>query len=267
MKRAERAAALALSLLLILSISGCGAGGNEKYRVADKLEFQELCVGFRLEDKAGEAVIAALKVLQDSGKVSELSRKWFGEDVSLLEGDPNAINNLEESIEKRTFIIGYDSGRMPFSGTNSSGIADGFDVELARAVCKELGWKAKFLPIDVSKAAVELNSGNVDCVWGGFAYDEDNKEINQSPVYMKNTIVLAALGNSKIRGIGSLSGKTLTLSENFYYNAVLESNESLKMKPEFIVRVPNGTSGCFDALNSGACNAIITDLAALDYYD
>lgn len=266
MIKKKRMTALVLSLILIISISGCGVGGNEKYRVAERLGQQEFCVAFRLEDKSGDAVIAALKVIQDSGEISELSQKWFGEDVSLLKGDPDAVNNLSEKVEKRTFIIGYDAGRLPFSGTKN-GIAVGFDVELAKAVCKELGWKAKFIPIDVSQAVVELNSGNVDCVWGGFAYDENSKDINQSPVYMKNTIVLASLRDSRVRGIGSLSGKTLTLSENFYFNEMLESNNSLKTKPEFIVRVPTGTDGCFEALNSGACNAIITDLASLDYYD
>ena len=266
MKNKSRALALVLSVLLIISISGCSTGGNDKYRVADKLAQQEFCVAFRLEDKAGEAVVAALHVLQDSGKVSELSQKWFNEDVSLLKGDPEALSNLSEDVEKRTFIIGYDSGRLPFSGSSTSGTAMGFDIDLAKEVCKQLGWKAKFIPIDVSQAVVELNSGNVDCVWGGFAYEENNTDINQSPVYMKNTIVLASLTGSNVRSIMSLSGKTLTLSENGYFNAVLEGSEALKNKPKYIVKVPGGTKECFEALDDGACNAIITDLASLDYY-
>jgi len=266
MKKKARTLALVLSILLIISISGCSTGGNSKYRVADRLEQQEFCVAFRLDDQAGEAVIAALKVLQDSGKVSELSQKWFNEDVSLLKGDPNALKNLTETVEKRTFIIGYDAGRLPFSGTTVGGMATGFDIDLAREICTQLGWKAKFLPIDVSQAVVELNSGNVDCVWGGFAYDENNTDINQSPVYMKNTIVLASLVSSNVRSVRSLSGKTLTLSENGYFNAVLEGNKALQNKPKYIVKVPGGTKECFEALNDGACNAIITDLASLDYY-
>ena len=265
MKNQVRVFAFVLSVVLLFSISGCGAGGNDKYRVADSLVQQEFCVAFRLDDKAGLAVVAALKELQDSGKVTELSQKWFNEDVSILKGDSTALELLE-TVEKRTFIIGYDAGRLPFSGTAMGGAAIGFDVDLAREVCKTLGWKAKFIPIDVSQATVELNSGNVDCVWGGFAYDVKNTKINQSPVYMKNTIVLASLVSSNVRSIRSLSGKTLTLSENGYFNSALEGNDSLKNKPKYIVRVPGGTDECFKALDSGACNAIITDLAALNYY-
>ncbi|NLH02168.1 MAG: transporter substrate-binding domain-containing protein [Clostridiales bacterium] len=266
MKIVKKFCVYILLLSLVLPMAGCSTEGNDKYRVVKKLDQQEFCVAFRLDDRAGDAVIAALQVLQDSGAVSELSRKWFGEDVSLLKADPDAIKNLSEKVGKRTFIIGYDAGRLPFSGKDSLGAPTGFDIELAKAVCKELGWRAKFISIDVSKAEVELNSGNVDCVWGGFAYDENNKNIHQSPVYMKNTVVLVSLKNSKIRRIGSLSGKTLTLSENSYHNKVLEENEALKKKPEFIVRVPNGTEDCFKALNEGSCSAIITDLKAIDYY-
>jgi len=265
MKKNIRVTACLLSLLLLISLAGCGIGGNDKYRVADKLETQKFCVAFRLDDKAGESVIAAMKVLQASGEVTKLSLKWFGEDVSLLKGDSEALADYTEDAEKRTFIVGYDAGRLPFSGKKGS-TAIGFDVELAKEVCSLLGWKAKFLPIDVSQATVELNSGNVDCVWGGFAYDESNTDIVQSPVYLENTIILASLTSSNVRSVRSLSGKTLTLSENAYYSAVLEGNTTLKNKPEYIVRVPGGTDECFEALNNGACNAIITDLAALDYY-
>ena len=142
----------------------------------------------------------------------------------------------------------------------------GFDVELAKEVCALLGWKVKFIPIDVSHAEVELNSGNVDCVWGGFAYDESYKKIDISPIYMENTVVLASLSGSKVRSAGSLSGRTLTLSENCYYNAVLEQNSTLKNKPAIINRVPGGTASCIEALNGGSCDAIITDIYALFYY-
>ncbi|MEM5767823.1 MAG: transporter substrate-binding domain-containing protein [Bacillota bacterium] len=263
----KRMSALALLLCIFMTVlSGCGLGGNEKYRVVETLAEQEFCVAFRQGDKAGEAVIAALKTLQASGEVTELSDKWFGEDRSLLKGDESALDAYTDGLEKRTFIIGYDAGRLPFSGDNAAGMPVGFDVELARLVCQTLGWRAKFLPIDVSQAKVELGSGNVDCVWGGFAYDEDNGALQQSPVYMANTIVLASLAGSGVRSVGGLSRKTLTLSENADFNAVLEANKALQTKPGYIVKVPGGTDACFKALEDGSCAAIITDLAALDYY-
>lgn len=266
MNRTKRAAALASALGLLITLCACSMREIGKYRVADSLLDQQFCIGFRSGDKVGEAVTAALAVLADSGKTRELSVKWFGEDVFLMEGDPEALDEILPTLEKRTLLIGYDEGRMPFSGKNKAGKPAGFDVELAAELCALLGWKTKYIAVDVSKAEVELNSGNVDCIWGGFAYDESFTKIDMSPIYMKNTVVLASLSGSRVKSISSLSGKTLTLSNNSYFNAVLEANPALKEKPGFIVRVPGGTEGCIDALNGESCDAIITDKAALYYY-
>ena len=106
MKNTIRIMASMLSIVILISISGCGVGGNSKYRVDEKLAEQEFCVGFRQTDKSGEEVIAALEVLQASGKVGEISNKWFKEDVSLLKGDANALDSLSDKIKTRTFING-----------------------------------------------------------------------------------------------------------------------------------------------------------------
>lgn len=265
MNKIKKPLALLLALILGVSMAGCSIGGNDKYRVVEELTDQQFCVGFRLDDKVGKYITAAMAVLQDSGAITKLSQKWFGTDASLLQGDGEALSKLLE-IPNRTLIVGYDDGRMPFSGKGSGGQPDGFDVELAKAVCKELGWKIRFIAIDVSQAEVELNSGNVDCVWGGYAYDKAAKKITQSPVYMENTIIIASLAGSKIRSKGSLSNKTLTLSENSYYSLMLEENPALEAKLSMVNRVPGGTEACFAALDEGSCDAIITDRAAIDYY-
>ncbi|MGM9527818.1 MAG: hypothetical protein ACI3UZ_05685, partial [Oscillospiraceae bacterium] len=87
-----------------------------------------------------------------------------------------------------------------------------------------------------------------------------------SPVYMKNTIVLVSLSGSGIRSARGLSGKALTLSENCYFNAVLDANETLKNRPSIINRIPGGTAACIDSLNNEGCDAIIADIYSLDYY-
>ena len=265
MRTYKKITAFSLALALLLTLTGCGLGGNDKYSVVKTLDQQQFCVAFRPDDKAGPAVIAALQELQAEGKVGELSQKWFADDVSMLEGKADAVKSLAEKPGARTFLIGCDGGRLPFSG-KENGKFTGFDVELATAVCEKLGWTAKFIAIDVSKAAVELGSGNVDCVWGGYAYNKDDKDVYTSPVYMKNTIVLASLKSGGVGSVGGLSGKTLTLSDNAYHNAMLDEYGSLKTKPAYIVRVQNGTADCFAALNGGKADAIVTDRAALSYY-
>ena len=258
--------ASALLFALILGMTGCGLGGNDKYTVVKTLSQQQFCVAFRPNDKAGPAVIAAMQELQAEGKVPELSHKWFGSDISQLTGKKGAVSALSEKPKARTLLIGCDGGRLPFSG-KENGEFTGFDVEFAKAVCEKLGWTARFIAIDVSQAAVELGSGNVDCVWGGYAYEKDNSDVTVSPVYLKNTVVLASKKDVKLYSLGSLAGRTLTLSDNAYHNAMLTQYKELKTEPAYIVRVQNGTADCFAALNDGKCDAIVTDRLAQSYYN
>lgn len=269
MKKIRSILALTLAAILMISLSGCG-GGNSKYSVIKRLEDQQFCAAFRKGDTSGEAVIAALAVLQNDGTVSSLSLKWFGKDVSLLKGDPKALETLEtelgQKIEKRTYIVGYDSGRLPISGDDAAGRATGFDVELAEAVCELLGWNVKFVAIDPADAVVELNAGNVDCAMGGYVYNAEETGIDQSPVYMNNTVVVTALKNSGINSMRGLSGKTLTVGNTGYYSDLIEKYPALSEKPKYVVTIAGDMNECFDALDGGKADAIISDLVSLDYY-
>lgn len=49
----------------------------------------------------------------------------------------------------------------------------GFDIDLAKEVCKELDIKIEFKEIDWDSKETELSSKSIDCVWNGFTYTED----------------------------------------------------------------------------------------------
>ena len=49
----------------------------------------------------------------------------------------------------------------------------GFDIDLAKEVCKELDIKVEFKEIDWDSKETELSSKAIDCVWNGFTYTED----------------------------------------------------------------------------------------------
>lgn len=49
----------------------------------------------------------------------------------------------------------------------------GFDIDLAKEVCKELDIKVEFKEIDWDSKETELSSKAIDCVWNGFTYTQD----------------------------------------------------------------------------------------------
>jgi ABC-type amino acid transport substrate-binding protein len=265
-KKQFRAVICVLCLSLLPALSGCRTGNTSKYHVVARLSEQKLAIAFRAGDTACDAVTNALAVLEDRGDVSRLSRDWFDDDLSRLRGDEGALDDWDREASARVFIVGYDAAHLPFSGVEDA-LPTGFDVELARAVCQELGWTARFIAVDVSNALVELKSGNVDCVWGALALPESPPpELSFSPVYMNNTLVVATLLGSGISGKNTLGGKTLAVSESGLFYFALSSDSSITSAPDYIVVLPGGVDDCFTALDAGEVDAIVTDLAGIEYH-
>ncbi len=94
----------------------------------------------------------------------------------------------------------------------------GFDTELAKAVFAELGYDVVFKEINWENKYIDLNSGNIDCIWNGFTSNgEDdgtprNQLVDFSYKYMVNrqSVIVRAdntattfdeLNNSAITGV------------------------------------------------------------------
>ena len=64
----------------------------------------------------------------------------------------------------------------------------GFDTELAKAVCADLGIEANFIVISWDAKEIELNSKNIDCIWNGMCITPEREEnMSISEPYLLNT--------------------------------------------------------------------------------
>ena len=64
-----------------------------------------------------------------------------------------------------TLVVGFDAEYPPYGYMDDNGDYTGFDLELAEAVCQIEGWELVKTPIDWDSKDMELNSGNIDCIW------------------------------------------------------------------------------------------------------
>lgn len=89
-------------------------------------------------------------------------------------------------------VVGYTLYE-PMNYKDNSGNLIGFDTELAEAVAEKLGMEIEFKLIEWSNKYLELDSGNINCIWNGFTYncaDDDgiqrSDKIDFSVAYMNN---------------------------------------------------------------------------------
>ena len=258
-------------ILLVLGIClSCSACGGSSYGVKTVLTLveQEYSLAFRNDDDLYFYVTAAIEQLSYEGAVEELTRKWFGDNIVKFNKKAGALDELG-TPEPQTFIIGVDINSFPVAYM-SGGNYWGFDVELAQAVCDRLGWTLQVQPIEKENVYIELYSGNIDCAWGGIALDAADLEAGrytQYGPYMENDIVVASREGSSVWNSLKLSGRNMAMPTTEEAMAALNSDEKLAKRLGQITRLAGGTPECFEYLYSGKCDAVLTDTAALYYYN
>lgn len=261
--------ALVLCLVMALSLvlAGCNntAGEDAGYKVLDEsLAAEEYGIAFRQGDVLRDEVNNALKVLKAEGKVAEVAEKWFGEDITTIVADAAALD--AGYTEGRTLKVGLDDSFPPMGYRDENNEIVGFDIDLAKAVCEKLGWGVEFIPIDWNAKEMELNSGNIDCIWNGMTLTEERKNtMNCSDPYLKNEQVLVVKANSGIETLADLAGKNIALQ------AGSSAEEALKSATELDASIAAANTYadnmyCFMDLNQGASDAVLVDSIVANWY-
>ena len=83
---------------------------------------------------------------------------------------------VDTASSSKKFVVGFDAEYPPYGYLSSDGKSyEGFDLDMAREFCNRAGYEFVAQPIDWDSKDLELNSGNIDCIWNGFTFtDREN---------------------------------------------------------------------------------------------
>ena len=112
-------------------------------------------------------------------------------------------------LDKEKMVIGY-TVYEPMNYTDENGNFTGFDTELAKLVCEELGVEPEFVIINWDTKESELAGKSIDCIWNGMTLDAE-REANMacSIPYCKNAQVVVVKNDFAYTDTSSLIGKTV----------------------------------------------------------
>lgn len=103
-------------------------------------------------------------------------------------------------------VIGLDDTFAPMGFRDKNNKLVGFDIDLAKAVGKELGVKVTFKPIDWDAKEAELKTKKIDCIWNGLSVTPGRlKSMTMSKHYLENRILIMSMD----KGINVTSAKQL----------------------------------------------------------
>lgn len=169
-------------------------------------------------------------------------------------------SNKVSKEEKGQLIIGLDDGYPPMGFRNENNEIVGFDIDLAKAVCEKLGMELKMQQISWASKEQELSSGNIDCIWNGFAYNEERaKTMTLTEPYIKGEMYFILKNGSIVREQEELKGKKIGVQTGSVQQLDLEESKfgkDVEILPysDYLMAFMDLESGGIDAV---FCSSII----------
>ena len=235
----KRLFSLALASVMALSLAGCGGSQEAATAAGTKAETEQAAA-----DTSAKAEDAA----------AEAETKAEGETAS----------EAAEGSGGGTLIVGFDQDFPPMGFMGDDGEYTGFDLELAQEVAKRLGLEYKAQPIAWDSKDMELESGNIDCIWNGFTMTGREDNYTWTEAYMANTQVFVVGKDSGIASQADLAGKVVECQVDSSAEAALKEVPDLTATFKELLTTADYNTAFMD-LEQGAVDAIAMDVIVAGY--
>lgn len=174
--------------------------------------------------------------------------------------------SVQAGVEDKTLIVGFDAEYPPFGYKDDNGEYVGFDLDLAQEVCDNLGWELVKKPINWDSKDMELNSGNIDCIWNGFTINGREDDYTWSDPYLNNEQVMVVASDSGIETLADLAGKNVVVQAASAALDALNSDDNKDLTDSFASLTENPDyNTAFMNIDSGAADAVAVDIGVAKY--
>ena len=163
-----------------------------------------------------------------------------------------------------TLIVGFDQDFPPMGFVGDNGEYTGFDLDLAKEVASRLGLEYKAQPIAWDSKDMELESGNIDCIWNGFTMTGREDDYTWTTPYMANKQVFVVANDSDIKSQADLAGKVVEVQADSSAEAALKENQDLANTFGQLLTTPDYNTAFMD-LEQGAVDAVAMDVIVAGY--
>lgn len=163
-----------------------------------------------------------------------------------------------------TLIVGFDQDFPPMGFVGDNGEYTGFDLDLAKEVASRLGLEYKAQPVAWDSKDMELESGNIDCIWNGFTITGREDDYTWTTPYMANKQVFVVANDSDIKSQADLAGKVVEVQADSSAEAALKENQDLANTFGQLLTTPDYNTAFMD-LEQGAVDVVAMDVIVAGY--
>lgn len=171
--------------------------------------------------------------------------------------------SLARVLVRRKIIIAVDKNFPPYVTYGNNGLLTGFDIEIARAVAKDMNIDIEFRPMTWQNMIDSLYKKEIDCLWSAMSVsDFENISCILSDTYMMSSLTIMVPSDSIYTSVEELSDKNVGLL-NLSSTASAASTIRSIMKNFANLQVYNDFSIAIDALKRKNIDALVLDIFSI----
>ncbi|MBB6098764.1 polar amino acid transport system substrate-binding protein [Deinobacterium chartae] len=169
--------------------------------------------------------------------------------------------------KKGVLVLGTDPQFAPFEFTNDKGEIQGFEIDLAQAIAKDLGVRLEIRSVGFGALMPgAVTSGRVDMAMSGITITDERSKIVSfsSPLYRSAQVFIVRKGNPRKFSwpAKTLAGRNIGVQANT--TGQYEADQRLKpLKAN--IKVYNNFASALADLRAGRIDTVIGDAPTVDY--
>ncbi len=183
--------------------------------------------------------------------------------VTVLAAGCGSTQKDAASSAEKVLRVGTTADFAPFEFQDADGKEyQGFDMDLIRALGKEMGYKVEIQNLNFDGLIPSLETGNVDVVVSGMSINEERKAkvLFSEPYYKSGLTIVVKKDNEAIQAFKDLSGKKVAVQIGTTSAGEVRKLANVEVK-EF-----NSSADTFMELRAGGVDAVVNDRPVNDYY-
>ena len=151
--------------------------------------------------------------------------------------------------QEKTIKIGTEGAYPPFNNLTADGKLEGFDIDIAKALCEEMKVKCEFVAQDWDGIIPALQAGKFDAIIASMSITPERAEkVDFTHKYSNTPPAIVAPKDSDIKGVDKedLAGKTIGVqgsTTHFNYSTKTYTDSTVKAYPtaqEYQLDLANG---------------------------
>lgn len=165
--------------------------------------------------------------------------------------------------ESGKLILGLDATFKPMGYTDENDEIVGFDIDLAKEVCKRLDIELETYGVNWDTKEVDLDAGTIDCIWNGLSVSDERKKVMlMSDPYMENEMVFVVNEGSEIKTMDDLKGKKIAVQNGSTAQEILLASE---IAADITVAELATNVEALTNLEMDMCDAVFLDSVVANY--